>query len=332
MRRGLIGLLLSAPLAAACAAAATTSPAPGAVSGTNTPADTRIAAGAVTAADAWLDRFSQSMNDLTYRGVLTYERGDRRESLRITHTIVGGAPYERLEHLDGASREVIRRGDRLTCIYLGQRLNRLLESRAPAGGAQRLAVYYDLRTDGEGRVAGRRTMNIRVVPRDEYRFGYRLALDYATGLLLRSELLAADGRVLERFQFVEIDIGQPLEQTALADATPAAVAATATAPAPARIDTDWRPGWLPPGFTAAAAPPAHADMLTYSDGLAVLSVFLEPAAAAQPAAEGRARQGATVAYTRPLHSAGKTYIVTVVGEVPQATAERVANSLSLGPQ
>jgi sigma-E factor negative regulatory protein RseB len=60
-----------------------------------------------------------------------------------------------------------------------------------------------------------------------------------------------------------------------------------------------------------------------------MSVFIEAASDPLPSAEGRARQGATVAYTKPLRRNDQSYIVTVVGEVPQATAERVANSVDL---
>lgn len=280
---------------------------------------------------AWLDRFSRSMADLSYHGVLTYESGDHLESLRVTHGKVDGEPYERLEHLDGDRREVIRRGEQLTCIYLGQRLSRLFHQASVNHDLAGVEAHYDLRPEGESRVAGRRTMGIIVKPRDEWRFGYRLALDYDTGLLLRSELVAGDGRVLERFQFVEVTIG-PLKPEWITDAPVAMPAADTTREpvgAPARaVPAGWSPRWLPAGFALSkAARPSRDDVQTYSDGLAVMSVFVEPADEPLPASEGRAQQGATVAFTRPLRSADRSYIVTVMGEVPQATAAGVANSV-----
>lgn len=282
-----------------------------------------------TPAAAWLDRLSHSMSQLNYRGMLTFESGDHLESLRVTHGVIGGEEYERLEHLDGERREVIRRGEQLTCIYLGQRLSRLFRKQ-PAAGEQTpvLDAHYDLRTTGEGRVAGRHTMGISITPKDEYRFGYRLALDYDTGLLLRSELLGGDGHVLERFQFVEVDVGQPLKPEWIADATPQADATAAKAAATGPAPPAWKPQWLPAGFVLSASPKqSREDALTYSDGLAVMSIFLEPVTDSAPAGAGKARQGATVAYTRPLRRADRSYIVTVIGEVPQITAERVANSV-----
>jgi sigma-E factor negative regulatory protein RseB len=146
--------------------------------------------------------------------------------------------------------------------------------------------------------------------------------------------------VLERFQFVDLQI-QPLKAewvAAVPDQSTGPVGnATTVAAAPVGAP-GWSPQWLPPGFVL-SLPPRHAqeDVLTFSDGLAVMSVFIEAANDPVPAAEGRARQGATVAYTRPLHTqnqSGKdqSFIVTVVGEVPQATAERVANSVDMSAQ
>jgi len=280
-------------------------------------------------AAVWLGRFSRGMAELSYHGVLTYESGDHLESLRVTHGRVGGETYERLEHLDGDHREVIRRGEQLTCIYLGQRLSRLF--RQPKGGHNGnltgLEAHYDVRLEGESRVAGRRSMGVRIKPRDEYRFGYRLPLDYDTGLLLRSELLTADGRILERFQFVEVTIG-PLKPEWVSNEPVVRNAVPASAPAIAAAPPGWTPHWLPAGFALSNMPRATPeDVQTYSDGLAVMSVFVEPAEEPLPTAEGRAQQGATVAYTKPLRRQDKSYIVTVMGEVPQATAAGVANSV-----
>lgn len=287
-------------------------------------------------ADAWLQRFSRGTGELSYRGVLTYERGDHLESLRITHGTVDGEEYERLEHLDGARREIIRRGQQLTCIHPGQRLIRLFQKRQLIReGLDGLGAHYRLKLDGESRVAGRQAVLISVEPRDEYRFGYRLALDHDTGLLLRSELVGADGRVMERFQFADVKIGIAMQPDWVvkppADAKPQALAASA-GDAAQQAEPTWRPRWLPPGFTLLVAPrPAGEDVLTYTDGLAVLSVFLEPQPTPLPTAEGHARHGATTAYTKTLRARDQLYTVTAVGEVPQVTAAKVAASVSWQP-
>lgn len=312
LRRRLSALLLSAPLLAGVAAVK---------------ADTTAAT-----PEVWLSRLAHSMSELNYRGVMSYARGNHLESLRITHGTFNGEQYERLEHLDGERREVIRHGAQLTCIQLGQRLDLLFHKHLLKEGLAGLDPYYDIQLGAEERIAGRRAIGIHIKPHDEFRFGYNLALDHDTGLLLRLESFDATGLVLERLQFVEVEIGQPLKREWLGDIPTGA----AKAPDPAPIDRvveeaqmAWRPQWLPPGFVLSVAPHRPSEeMLTYSDGLAVLSVFVEPANAPLPSGEGNAAQGATVAYTRPTSFSGRPYLITVLGEVPAATARRVANSVT----
>ena len=66
-----------------------------------------------------------------------------------------------------------------------------------------------------------------------------------------------------------------------------------------------------------------------TDGLAVFSVFVEQhnAESAVAGVQGRAQRGATMAYSRAFQLNGQPLRVTVVGEIPQATAERIAASI-----
>ena len=63
--------------------------------------------------------------------------------------------------------------------------------------------------------------------------------------------------------------------------------------------------------------------LVYTDGLASLSVFIERLSSATERLEGHSSMGAMNAYGRVLGD----FQVTVVGEVPSITVERVADSI-----
>ena len=290
-------------------------------------------------ADVWLNRMAHSMSELNYRGVLSYACDNHLESLRVTHAMIAGEEFARLEHLDGRHREIIRRGRQLTWVQPEQRFNLLFHRHLLKENPAGLDQHYNLQVAGEDRVADRRAVVLSIKPRDDFRYGYRLLLDYATGLLLGSETLGIDGKVLERLQFVQVEIGQPLKKEWLGDAVAvsnghgddSAADQTGIERVVEEVQMPWRPRWLPPGFALSVAPRRPSEnVLTYSDGLAVLSVFVESAKAAQPAAAGKARLGATVAYTHAAQFGGAPYAVTVVGEVPAATASRVAESVAWG--
>lgn len=289
----------------------------------------------------WLQRLATSVDQYSYRGVLVYQHGEHSESLRVTHGQVDGREYERLEYLDGMPREVVRYGDHLTHIDAGTQFSRLYRKRlAFRAELESLQKYYRLRSTGTGRLADRRTVVIAIEPRDQLRYGYRLILDYETALILGWELMDTDGAVLERFRYTTIEVGIPPIADVVQIAAGSDAAILPPAPEPPAAAGLWRAEWLPSGFGLASAVTglgaggagAHPGrtVQTYSDGLAVVSVFVEPTAAAAPGSDrdGMARKGATIAYLHHASRNGEPYIVTVLGEVPSATAQQVAHSIT----
>lgn len=295
---------------------------------------------------AWLDRMSRAERELDYDGVFIYQQGDAIHSLRVVHAVRKGQEQERLAHLDGESREIIRRGHDITCIHPGDQQVRM-DHEVPAGPfAQRfladpaaLEAAYDLVVNGKPeRVAGHDAVEVDITPSDELRYGYRMVLDRETGLLLRSEIVDDAGHPLERFQFTSLAIGKVADadlQPALSGPGVAShhlvqdMARPHTAPL---VETGWDVSWVPPDFKLAMAQvdrnlDGRSGVRLYTDGLAVFSVFVEDAAD-RHMPETVLQHGATVVYARLLEDQpGKQ--VTVVGEIPVLTARRVAASLRL---
>ena len=301
-------------------------------------------AGEVLAEDAvsWLDRMSHSFRELTYRGTLSYQRGDDIQSLRIAHTVIGGEEFERLDYLDGDQREVVRRDHSLTCIHPGHKLVRFFAPAAADIAADqsptKVSASYNIAVEGHGRLAGRDVVNLTISPRDAFRYGYRLALDQASGLMVRSELLTHTGDVLERFQFVEVEIGGDIPQAYFDHADHAFYPhhgkqeLPESSNEPEQGTLDWSVSWKPQGFILAQDGIGHTrrQMLTYTDGMTVFSVFLDEVSdQGSKATEGSSTRGATSAYFRILQLAGRPHRVTVVGEIPVSTAQQIARSVTL---
>ncbi len=297
-------------------------------------------------ARALMDKMSRSFRELNYQGAFSFQQGDNIESLRMAHAVIDGQEYERLEHMDGDKREIIRRGHSLTCIHPGHQLIRFYQQQQSLKYSpvdqESIDQYYQFKVTDSGRIAGRDVINMQISPRDTHRFGYRLSLDKETGLLLRSELQGPKGAILERFQFVDIVIGGPIELEYFTGADHSyhaehAPPEVSTNKALSRPERSWTVKWLPGGFTAAVAnlTVTSDDMATFTDGLTVFSVFLEreidPDTMAK-GVEGRAQRGATIAYSRALLLAGHPHRVTVVGEIPAQTAQQVAQSVVLADQ
>lgn len=294
--------------------------------------------------EVWLERMHDALSSLNYHGEFSYYHGGELSSLQLAHAVVDGVRHERLVHLNGAPREVIRIGNRVTCVlHPGDRLLDLDES-IPAGpfaqayarSLEGLPRGYRVSLGSEDRIAGRDTVQVRIEPAAGDRYGFRLWLDRETALLLRSELLDTAGSPLEIFQFVRIEIGAPidpalLEEPADDDLVKYDLAFEDAEPAGGERLVHWEASWLPEGFEMAAADVRRAASqqegvanMVFSDGLASFSVFLEPAPRGA-ALTHTARHGATIAVMRRVQAElPEPWRVTVVGEVPEETAERVA--------
>lgn len=282
---------------------------------------------------ALLKQMSESVRSLNYRGLFTYEHGGSLSTLRVVHSVRDGIEYERLQHLSGPEREVLRQGQRVDCLTPG---DQLLRGRFDVFGEQfeGLDSYYHFYIRGEERVAGREVINIQVKPRDAYRYGYSLAIDKLTGLPLKSLLIDPNMHVLERFQFVELELGPSIgESDYQAVTSQHRVVDHEISPCnlsrPNKSE-GWRANWLPKGFVFSGQRKTESgqDMFMYTDGLTAFSVFVGvPIDSRQP--DIKAQRGATIAYMHNIVRNSQPYQVTVVGEVPPNTAQRVAYNMNL---
>ena len=321
----------------------------------------------------WLQAMDGAFRTLDYDGVFSYyaashsaqvgileEQGPRRgqvtralragsrttaklATFRIVHMVIDGIERERIVHLNGPRREILRTGDEVAYLLTPGDALLDLEGATPGGAYGRvfarrfenIAEHYDVFVQGRDRVAGRAATHLQVIPRDEDRLGYRLWLDDASGLLLRSELRDPSRTNLEIFQFTSLLVGDEVDPANLVSTTQGALirqlAVIADDAAP--DDSAWHAGWVPAGFELTSAntqrladDPRGLSMLTFSDGLAAFSVFVE-AMPETGAGHVVSRSGATVALTHMAASARGNHLVTVVGEVPVATARRIAASV-----
>jgi sigma-E factor negative regulatory protein RseB len=296
----------------------------------------------------WLDLMNRSFVETSYDGTFSYFSGDELSTLRVVHTISNGVQRERLVHLNGAPREIVRIGDAVECIMQPGDEILALESSIPSGPFARafsrafedLSNHYTLSLHGTDRVADRSAIRLAVMPRDVQRYGFRLWLDEDTGLLLRSELVDIEGTKLEIFQFATLKVGGPItEQDLTPQSGPESVRShmslEPSAPQAQPRAVNWHAEWLPDGFTMASSdirrtPSTSKPVATlmYSDGLAAFSVFIEdmPEAGFSNLVS---RVGATVAVSEIVtHGPGNTrHLVTVVGEIPTPTAQRIAQSI-----
>tara|TARA_B110000967_G_scaffold163624_1_gene170616 strand:+ start:1838 stop:2815 length:978 start_codon:yes stop_codon:yes gene_type:complete len=283
-------------------------------------------------------RMAKASRELSYSGVFTYEYRGNLTSVKLMHQVREGKIYERLLHMDGTQRDVVSRTDSVDCVRTGDMLLRGNAYKINNENYSRLEDFYEFHIKGDGRIANRHVSMVHVLPKDKYRYGYVVAIDKESGLLLQSILMSHTGKPLERFQFVDVNIGESSADIdlQLKGDEFGAVDQTNCIQVSRKIDalkSMWHMDWLPPGFVLAShqSPDAQGqEAMMFTDGLAVFSVFIDSVqGTVLPPID--AKLGATVAVLTKADINGHQYAICVVGEIPRGTASQVASAVSLAP-
>lgn len=294
----------------------------------------------------WLKKMASASRQLNYTGTFVYRHSNQTETSRIVHYVnVAGGEFEKLETLDGPAREVIRTNDQVTC-YLPNTKTVIIEKRSarrfPALLPEQLngvADNYAVRKGGMDRVAGYDCHVVVLEPKDKLRYGHQFCAEVGSGLPLRARTLDEKNEPLESFAFTELKIGGSFNRDKVKSRYAAKsqdwkIDRSALVAAELTAETGWVLTQQPAGFKkltelkrSIAGRTATVSHIVYSDGLAAVSVFIEPLPKTRPA-QSLSHQGAVNIYIRPVAD----YMVTVLGEAPAATVMQIANSLEFrGP-
>jgi len=289
----------------------------------------------------WLGRVTAAGKHLNYEGTFIYRHGNEMEAVKIIHKADAQGEHERMISLTGSAREIIRNNKVVTCI-LPDSKSVVVDNHTPGtqlpsfpSELEQLDAYYDFTFEGYERVASREARRVVIKPQDRFRYGYRLWIDDAFELLLRSELLDPEGNAVEQIMFTDIKLHETLDNDLLKPSISGreftwVTDDEATHNEPMPVDPNWRVQKTPDGFML-----AHHNMhnlpdsnlpvehLVYTDGLAWVSVYIEKLGKDADTLKGATSMGAVNAYGRVMGQ----YQVTAVGEVPAMTVELLSSSV-----
>ena len=287
---------------------------------------------------ALLQRIYQATDKLSYSGTFVYQQGERTETSRITRLTGPGGNVERVEVLDGMPREIIRTRDVVRCYMPDTqtvKVERRTDQRAFPGmlpeQVAELSRSYVITRGDSMRIAGHDCNLVVLMPRDDLRYGYRLWSDVASGMLLKAQTFNNKGHVVEQFTFTQLAIGSvPRDQVKLRQDTKGwRIEDAAVTPVNLAL-AGWSVGADLPGYRKVVevqrkfSETRPVGQVVYSDGISALSVFIEPMTGrTETVRPGLSSLGAFHIYTREVAN----HVITVVGEAPAASVQRVANTV-----
>ena len=294
---------------------------------------------------SWMARVQRAAATLNYQGTLVSNAAGVVSSSRVTHYCEGKQRYERIDVLDGESRQVLRHNDvtqtlwpRARVAVIEQRLTLPDFPGLPPADA-RSDDAYELRLLGTERVAGHEAQVLMFKPRDAHRFAQRLWAEQSSGLLLRADVLGERGEVLESASFSDVLIGGKPNPDLVLQGMRKLDGFRIVRPAATRTKLDaegWSVAHPVPGFQlvgcmrrelgAMEEPPTSAStqvlMAVFSDGLTHVSVFVEPydAQRHKPVAT-------SLGATHTVMSRSGDWWITAMGDVPMATVQLFSSAL-----
>lgn len=299
--------------------------------------------GSTVSALEWLKKIADSSRTVSYAGTSAYQHGNRVETSRVVHYVnPAGGVFEKLETLDGPPREVVRANDHVTA-YLPQARVVLVERRSTRHlpvmlpeNLSDLTGQYEVKKLDIDRVGGFECQWVVVAPKDKLRYGRKFCAEVSSGLPLRAQVYNERSQVIESFWFSNLSLGGKFNRDqvtskyeARAQVQKWRVDRSALDITEQAVDTGWTVNNLPAGFHKSmevrrtiAGHAVAMPHLVYSDGLAAISVFIEPKLR-ELGAKPLTSQGAVHIYKRVRGE----YMVTVLGEAPAATVMQIANSL-----
>ncbi|WP_108347879.1 sigma-E factor regulatory protein RseB [Vibrio cholerae] len=289
-------------------------------------------------AEALLYQMNEASQHLNYELSYILVKKNSIEPLLYRHARQDDQQLAHLVYLSGPVREVIRRGDEVSYIEPGVEPFTIESGNMVAPtipmlntDVAELSRYYDFVKVGRAREAGAACQVLRVVPKDGLRYSYVVWVDEKSHLPLRADLLDRDGEVLEQYRTISFSVSERLAEI-MAGLNKVQLPEVLKLPKGSVQETFWQVTWVPDGFQAMelnryrmAMTERLVESQMYSDGLFNFSVYIS--ASDNYSLKGQlVRQG-----RRTLHSVVKgENEISVVGDIPPATAQRIAQSVMFG--
>ena len=288
-----------------------------------------------------LDEMSRASRDLNYDGVFIYSRDSKMETMRIIHKAGEDGSYEKLTSLTGSAREVIRDKEQVKCFFPDDkkvvvdesRMSKLVSSYLP-NPVKTISDYYHFELTGEDRVAGMDAWIVNIRPNDKFRYGYQLWIEKQSRLLLKSNLKNQLGVILEQIMFTQLQIGNEIDDALLEPSVSGEGFTWVNNSKKEKLAQDnenkWKVTSMPDGFSmrdqgkeTMVMSQMPIDHFVYSDGLAMVSVYIEKLKQQDGLETGLSSFGGVNTYSTQVNG----YQITAVGEVPKATVQLMGNSV-----
>lgn len=288
----------------------------------------------------WLEKMSAAEWYLNYEGNFIYINGPKVETMSIVHAFDQFGERERVSTITGKDRELVMDDQHQVFVVPDKKLV-LVDQRAasPEQLLPELAAdnpNYEYFLEGVEQVADYDCQVVSIVPRDAYRYGYRLCLEKETGLMLKSQVLDKSGQPQEQMVFTRLTLPEAVStvdlQVRMRQPEYKVFSPKTVDGAKSELN-GWLVGDLPAGLRVVSVrnrevPERGAvQHLVLDDGIATVSVFISPATSSDRVEAITKGMVVGSGALNVLSLLNEDWRVTVMGAVPAATLRSVAGAI-----
>ncbi|WP_158970423.1 MucB/RseB C-terminal domain-containing protein [Paraglaciecola sp. L3A3] len=292
-------------------------------------------------AEAWLHKMSRAVQSLNYSiSFVLLKPGVDSQPYLWRHGInADGIEMEQLNLLNGPGKEIVRIGNKVSYFEPNVPPYSLISSAIngpfPSEFFQhpeKLFTGYDFVMVGRSRVSGRAAQQIRIISKDQTRYGLNVWLDQETGLLLKLNMFNLKNQLLEQIQVTGLEVTEELAPF---------FAKIETSMLPAAVSlgqnqltrSPWKIGYIPVGMELVKRELRRlsitgqvVEYVLLSDGLVDVSVYIEERSndTLMDNVVGKSQSDTFFTLQKgPLN-------ITIIGKLPASTASSIAASIVRG--
>ncbi len=271
-------------------------------------------------AQEWLQNINAANRSHQFDGVITYEDSSGWQTAKLKHRVIDNVAQQTLELTDG--RVPILRRQALYDCPTGQTRWGLWPSVVDLSS---LTQGYEFKKLGVDSLLGRSVQVIGLLPKDQFRYGYRLSIDQQTGLLIMVERILGS-QLIDKTRFVDFEL---VDVQSVSDLEGSIERVPETTPCAAdQFKSAWQVKWLPLGFEPVGnrVTVQGEEVLMFSDGLASISVFIT-----SPTKPQQVFSGATSIAMYPVKVNEERFMAIAIGEVPMIAIKKLVESVGPAP-
>lgn len=303
-----------------------------------------LAQTADSSTQALIDRIQSAGQTLSFAGTFVHQQDSILNTSRIVQSSDARQQMTRVQALEGNRQEVVK-GPGEIRFYMPERqmvkVDRTGQPRAAfpivfVGPSSSVLRNYDLTRAGSMRIADVDTAELVFKPRHELRWAVRLWVDKRTSLIVKCQKLNAEGQAVEQIAFTELSFSAKPQPVAMTSSFSGAkdwpvhdVTLMPTQDAPTlKFKPDTLKGFELAGVYQRVKDPSGGEgsavrRYVYTDGIALVSVFVQPKSSGGPLTDRAQRKGALTMLSREI----KDSWVTVIGDLPSEALRQFANTI-----